>query len=148
MSSPYTNPSVKRGATLDTYFVVDGRSASLRSLWERGILEPKERLVLQGQPPFQYSVTIYEANFLDRNRSLLITPETYDFMGGIRDNDADASNELSEDELREVQRAHLPAKQEEKETFWYGVDDSASNDDPATLYDLEVEVEELVEEEA
>lgn len=136
MSSPYTNPSTKRGATLNTTFIVDGRVTTLKALWDRGILVPRERLVLQGQPPFPHTVTIYEAEFTDRNRSLLISPETYEFMGGIRDNDADASNLLDEDEQRLVDSPNLPAKQEAKETFWYGVDDSNSVPDPESIYDL------------
>lgn len=146
MSSPYTNPSTKRGATLNTTFIVDKRSVTLRELWDRGILTPKERLVTQGQPPFPHTVTVYEAEFTDRNRSLLISPETYEFMLGLRESDAGVSSVLDEDELRAVQASATPEKQEAKETYWYGVDDAASNPDPISLYDLEPEDEEAVEE--
>lgn len=139
-ANPYTNPSTKRGATFDTYFIVDGRSTSLRSLHERDLLETGERLVSQGTAPFIYTVTIYEAKFKDRNRTLLITPETYEAMNTGSDSDSGSSNILDEDELRLVQASATPDKVNKKETFWHGVDTGLV--DPITVYDLETTEEE------
>lgn len=122
-----------RGATLNTYFIVDGRSYTLRSLWERGILQPRERLIETDMG----SVTRYEVTFLDRDRALQIAPETYEVLTGIRDNDAQATNDLSDEELLNVQRPVTPDTQEAKETFWYGVDTFPPHTDPVSIYDVD-----------
>lgn len=125
-----------RGATLDTTFIVDRVSYRLRDLWEAGIIIPKERL----NGPY----TQYYVEFVDRPRALEVNEDTYAYMIGQVIREGYIDQLLDEDELREVQKPHLPAKQEEKLTYWTGVDDVVP--DPVSIYDLELEAEEVVEE--
>jgi hypothetical protein len=75
------------GFTLDTYIIADGGSRAIRRLWEAGFLKPRSYSVADGR--------VYEAYFTDRNRSLIITKETYDVMQGFQLDDSNARDELT-----------------------------------------------------
>jgi hypothetical protein len=65
------------GFTLDTYIIVNSVSVPVRSLWNAGILGIRTNTTTEGTGLALHTVSLYEAYFLDRNRSFVITEETY-----------------------------------------------------------------------
>lgn len=126
------NPLEARGATMSTYFIVDGRTISLQQLWNRGMITPGERLVEEDGLDY----TIYTATFTDRPRVLLISSPTYQVMIGEIEHDSYQPREMSDEEYELVYSANEPEKQEEQHAYIHGVTDLLP--DPVSIYDLPV----------
>lgn len=70
----------RKGLTLDSYIVVDGRSIPLRSIADAGQLQPVRTLVMEGSKKFPVQRVLYSARILDRPRILTITEETFKYL--------------------------------------------------------------------
>lgn len=67
----------KGGYTLDTTLISNSRVVTVRSLRDDGLLTPVFTNLVEGVGLGAHVVTLYEAEFNDRERSFVITEETY-----------------------------------------------------------------------
>ena len=73
---PQSSRSAK-GFTLDTTLIVNSVSQTVRSLWDAGLLTVRATTTTEGTGLALHTVSLYEAVFIDRPRSFVITEETY-----------------------------------------------------------------------
>lgn len=73
---PQSSRSAK-GFTLDTTIIVNTVARTVRSLWADGLLRVVTSSAVEGTGIAAHTVSLYEAEFVDRVRSFVITEETY-----------------------------------------------------------------------
>lgn len=67
----------RSGYTLDTHVIIDGRSVSLRAIYDAGQLVPTKVMVTEGSRRNPRRAIQYGARVVDRNLFFAVTEETY-----------------------------------------------------------------------
>lgn len=67
----------RKGLTLDSYIIIDGRSIPLRAIRDAGQLVPFRHVIHEGSRKFPRRAVEYCARVVDRPMTLIITEETY-----------------------------------------------------------------------
>lgn len=93
----------KKGLTLDSYIIVDGRSVTLRAIHDAGQLEPIRTVILEGSKIHPKRRVLYTARLIDRNRVLTITEETYRVLDSTNPNIHPHDELLSADAVKNLQ---------------------------------------------
>lgn len=101
---PPSSRSLK-GYTLDSTLIANTVSLPVRALYQAGLLNPTMTNITEGTGLAAHVVTLYRAEFTDRNRSFDITEETYRAMvNGVEPH----NEEIDEDAILLVQASVDP----------------------------------------
>jgi hypothetical protein len=103
VSGPPTSLRSKRGLTLDTYIIIDGRSITLRACAESGALVPMRTLITEGNRKFPRQAVLYVARLIDRYRMFDITEETYKVLSSAYPQEHPVDEPLSAEAVRNIQ---------------------------------------------
>ena len=109
----------QKGFTLDTTLIVNSRVVTVRNLRDQGLITPVATQTVQGVGPGQIIVMLYEAVFNDRERSFVITEETY---RSIVQNVEPHNEDLDSDAVDRVQLSMEPITDDRMESKEAAVD--------------------------
>jgi hypothetical protein len=93
----------RKGHTLDTYVILDGRSVPLRAIFDAGMLVPIRSIIREGSRRFPRQAVLYEARVIDRNLSFTITEETYKVLSATYPNVSPHDEPLPAEAVKAIQ---------------------------------------------
>lgn len=119
LSNPYLESTLplsantRKGLTLDTYIILDGRSVPLRALWESGRLVPERAFVMEGTRKRPYRAVEYRVRITDYPRVITVTEETWKVVNIAFPNVHPADEEPSLKQIENIQASTTILKADE-----------------------------------
>lgn len=93
----------RKGFTLDSTLVIDGRVVRVRDIADAGQLMPVRTFVTEGSRRFPRKAVLYAARIIDRPRTIIITEETYKVLSNTYPNVTPMDEPLSAQGVKNVQ---------------------------------------------
>lgn len=101
-SYPISSQS-RKGLTLDSTIIIDGRSVRVRDIADAGQLMPVRTYITEGTRRFPRKAVLYAARVIDRPRTLIITEETYKVLSDTYPNVTPHDEPLTAQGIKNVQ---------------------------------------------